>query len=181
MRRNTNGERLKQKKERKNRRRERDREARNAVTRIRQEVNQETADPANEARKSEETNAVVNDTRIERLHKEGNDPANDTRIDQLQEEPNDPANATRIGLKKSCSPPSKPVRSDFQRNTLAYSRGAQMLKLVRGTHVFPTVGFTEPKTRRMTAAHRHPHPVKKESEIRKPKTALKESQQDALV
>ena len=179
-RRNTNEERLKQKKERKKRRRERDREARNAATRMRQEVNQETADPANEARNSEETNAVVNDTRIERLHEEGNNPANDKRIDQLQEEPNDPANATRIGLKKSCSPPPKPVRSDVQTSALAYSRGAQMLKLARGTRVFPAVGFTEPKTRRMTAAHRHPHPVEKESEIRKPKTALKELNPDHL-
>ena len=124
-------------------------------------VNQEIVDPANDTGNQGNEDA--------------NDPANVAGINKLCEEANDPANDSTIaGLKKSCPPPPKPPRSDFESCAKAYSRGAVMLNLVRRSRVFPVVGFTEPKSRGTTTAHRDPRPVEKEDEGRKPKKVRKE-------
>ena len=124
-------------------------------------VNQETVDPANDTGNQDNEDA--------------NDPANVAGINKLCEEANDPANDSIIaGLKKSCPPPPKPPSSDFESCAKAYSRGVVMLNLARRPRVFPVVGFTEPKSRGATTAHRDPRPVEKEDEARKPKKVRKE-------
>lgn len=95
------------------------------------------------------------------------------------QEANDSANDSTIaGLKKSCLEKScpPPPRSDFESCAKAYSRGAVMLNLARGTRVFPVVGCTEPKSRGKTTAHRDPRPVEKEYEARKPKKVLRRTE-----
>ena len=161
-RRNTQEERLRQKRRRNKRRREREREERNAVTGMQPLINKETVDPA------------ANDTG-DQYNEDANDTVNVAGINKLCEEANDPANDSTIaGLKKSCPPSPKPPRCDFESCAKAYSRGAVMLNLARGTRVFPVVGFTEPKSRGTTTAHRDPRLVERKNEARKPKKALKE-------
>ena len=96
-------------------------------------VNQETVDPANDT--SDQDN------------EDANDPANVAGVNKLGGGANDPANDSRIAsLKKSCPPPPKPPRSDFESCAKAYSKRTVMLNLGRRPRVFPVVGFTEPKS-----------------------------------